>query len=326
MPDPKRRLKSFCICGLVGMFGFAAGNYVGYSRGIPFTKRVREWSIGIYTGPSLFELADPANGTNPVLTKDDVTDVDADFVADPFMIHVGDTWYMFFEVLNAKTRHGDIGYATSQDGLRWTYCSIVLDEPFHLSYPHVFEWQDKHYMIPESYEASSVRLYEASNFPTEWTFVSQLVRDDLVDPTVFRHDDRWWMFASANELGNNKLAFYYADELTGPWIRHPQSPLIVRNPNIARPAGRVIQTADKLYRVSQDDHPSYGLSVGVFEITKLTLTDYEEKPVKVPFLEGGAADWNRLGLHQLDAHQLPNGQWIAAVDGHRKVSIFGLRY
>ena len=42
------------------------------------------WSIGIYTGDSPFQLRAPANKPNPVLSQTDVTDVSAEFVADPF--------------------------------------------------------------------------------------------------------------------------------------------------------------------------------------------------------------------------------------------------
>ncbi len=326
MSDKNRSYKIVWIGIPALLIAFAAGNLAGYKRGILFVDRVREWSIGVYTGPSLLEIGDPGGVSNPVLTRDDVTDVAADFVADPFILRTDNGWCMFFEVLNSETRQGDIGLARSTDGLVWEYDRIVLDEPFHLSYPYVFEWEGRHYMIPESYEAAAVRLYEARDFPTKWAFVARLVRDDLVDPSVFRHAGRWWMLASANARGNDKLALYHAEELTGPWERHPASPLIIGDPNIARPAGRVIRVDEKLYRFGQDDHPSYALSVGAFEMTKLTLTEYEERPVKVPFLEGSGSGWNALGMHHIDAHRLPDGSWIAAVDGHRKVSLFGLQY
>jgi len=78
--------------------------------------------------------------TNPVLSRDDVSDVPAAFVADPFMIKVAGRWYMFFEVMNIRSNKGEIGVAVSVNGLSWKYRQIVLDEPFHLSYPYVFDW------------------------------------------------------------------------------------------------------------------------------------------------------------------------------------------
>ena len=76
-----------------------------------------------------------------MLTADDVNDVSASFVADPFMLIVNSIYYMFFEVFNKESNHGDIGLAISNDGKKWIYQQIVLDEQFHLSYPYVFIYQ-----------------------------------------------------------------------------------------------------------------------------------------------------------------------------------------
>jgi hypothetical protein len=108
-----------------------------------------EWSIGMYGGGSPYELSPLADVENPVLSARDVTDVKASFVADPFMVRDGSKWYMFFEVLNALTSKGEVGLATSGDGVRWKYERIVLREPFHLSSPYVFKHEDGFYMIPE---------------------------------------------------------------------------------------------------------------------------------------------------------------------------------
>ena len=52
------------------------------------------WSIGIVTGSSPTRLRHTDSIKNPVLTREHVTDVRALFVADPFMIQVGDMWHM----------------------------------------------------------------------------------------------------------------------------------------------------------------------------------------------------------------------------------------
>ena len=107
---------------------FIAGMLVGRSRGIPFVKKERNvWSIGIYMGDSPFSLSSPGRIKNPVLTNEDVTDIHAKFVADPFMLEKDSIWYMFFEVMNKKTAHGDIVLAKSVDGFQWDYQKIILD-------------------------------------------------------------------------------------------------------------------------------------------------------------------------------------------------------
>ena len=102
-----------------------------------------DWSIGIM-GTSPMVLQPSAHTKNPVLTAQDVTDRQAGFLADPFLLQEGDAWYLFFEVLNNANSQGDIGYASSANGYDWTYQKIVLDEPFHLSYPYVFKWESGH--------------------------------------------------------------------------------------------------------------------------------------------------------------------------------------
>lgn len=118
--------------------GLVAGVWVGYRKGTPFIGKEKKWSIGIYTGESSSNLVSPQTTMNPVLTAKHVTDIPAKFVADLFMLQKGSMWYMFFKVLNAKTNRGVIGLVTSNDELSWTYERIVLEEPFHLSYPHTF--------------------------------------------------------------------------------------------------------------------------------------------------------------------------------------------
>ncbi|MDZ8050460.1 MAG: hypothetical protein RMX68_010080 [Aulosira sp. ZfuVER01] len=279
-------------------------------------RRRSEWAIAIYTGESPLRLSSPKNINNPILTAQDVTDVPADFVADPFMVYDNGNWYMFFEVLNLRNNLGEIGLAISKDGLDWTYKKIVLQEPFHLSYPYVFKWQDDYYMIPETFQASSVRLYKATSFPTQWSFVATLLdKNDFVDPSIFQHNDMWWLF-TATSADRNILRLYYSQEITGPWIEHPKSPVIKGNKTIARPAGRVVIFDDQIIRYTQDCERVYGKQVRAFKITELTTTHYEEKEVKEnPIIKASGSGWNKVGMHHIDPHQIDAKKWIACVDG-----------
>jgi hypothetical protein len=243
------------------------------------------------------------------------------------MVNDGSLWYMFFEVLNEATRQGDIGLATSPDGYDWIYRQIVLDEPFHVSYPEVFQWQDRYYMIPETSEANEIRLYEAENFPTRWRFVRSILHGFFVDPTVVRYADQWWLFAQTNPLRDDTLRLYSAVDLAGPWVEHPASPLVHGDPNIARPAGRMLTVDGHLYRFAQECRPNYGHGVRAFEIRTLTSTAYKETPVEMPVRLGASGwGWNALGMHQVDAHLLNDGRWIACVDGHRQRLALSFQY
>lgn len=280
------------------------------------------WSIGIVSGASPTQLIHPRSIVNPVLTREHVTDVRALFVADPFMIRVRDTWHMFFEVYNYDTDRGEIGWATSSDGVAWNYQQVVLKEPFHLSYPYVFEWESRLYLVPESYQSNSVRLYEATRFPTEWVCTNVLLSGECFnDSSIFRHGQYWWMFSETNPaLTHDTLRLYYAVNLTGPWREHPSSPIVQGNPHVARPAGRAGLFDGRLIRFAQDCSPVYGNSVRAFEITDLTPETYRERPLqKRPLFGPNWRRWTQGGMHHVDPHCLSKNNWIAAVDGWRPV-------
>jgi len=284
-------------------------------KGTPVMKE--DWSIGIYEGDkSPFELTPAKNITNPVLTKDDVTDVEASFIADPFLIHTQDKYFIFFEVYDKNKHKGDIGYAVSSDMKKWQYGKIVIDEPFHLSYPHVFKWEGDYYLVPESNEDFSVRLYKATSFPDKWEYQGNLLAGyNYVDPTVFRYNNKWWMFVSPKS--SNVLNLYYSDDLLGEWRAHPSNPIIKNDKHISRSAGRVLIHNDKVYRFAQDDYPYYGKQVYAFEITELSDSTYSEKPVSNnPILSKTGKGWNGIGMHQIDVQRLKN-KWFAVVDGKK---------
>lgn len=282
------------------------------------------WAIGICGGSSPFALDCPAD-KNPVLTASDVTDAHAAFVADPFMVRRGDQYFMFFEVMDATTGKGSIGLATSATGAAWTYLRTVLAEPFTLSYPHVFEWDGQYYMLPETYQANAVRLYRATAFPDEWSFVANLVTGrPLNDPSIVRVGERWWLFAGEYD---DTLRLYHADTLTGPWAEHPRSPIISGDPTRARPGGRLLQFEGRLFRMAQRDRPNYGNQVRVFEVALLSTSDYEERELpESPLLRPSGRGWNKAGMHHVDHHRTDEGRWLACVDGYRWVRTVRLRW
>lgn len=276
---------------------------------------VAVWSIGIYTGETPLDLKPAPDITNPVLCAEDVSDINADFVADPFMIKAADTWHMFFEVMNASRDKGEIGLASSVNGYKWTYQQIVLSELFHLSYPDVFCVDGEYYMIPESYEANSTRLYRAEEFPRRWSPVATLLEGAWVDPSIFRYEGRWWMFASPCSDENDELHLFYSDAVRGPWRSHPMNPIVEKNGEIARPAGRVLVLGDRIIRFTQDCYQYYGRLVRAFEVSELTTTTYRERESdRSPVLRGGEPLWRRSGMHHIDPHFV-DGRWLACVDG-----------
>ena len=271
------------------------------------------WSIGIYTGPSPFHLSVPEGVSNPVLTASDVTDFEADILAHPFMIVTESQYHMFFTVKDGATDQGGIGLAQSKNGFDWEYRQLVIKEPFVLSYPYVFRWQNEYYLIPEGHTEMSVRLYRATNFPLEWTYERDLISgDQFISASVVHYNGRWWMFVSPE--GNDTLRLFFASDLAGTWDEHPLSPVVEKDPNIARPGGRLLVHDDTLYRMGQDCEPSYGNQVHAFQITEISPTSYQEKMIEPPLVKATSKGWNAKAMHHVDLHQTGENKWIAVID------------
>jgi glycosyltransferase involved in cell wall biosynthesis len=323
----KRKFMFTVLVVICLMIGFAGGIFVVMKRGIPFVTEREQWTIGIYEGKSPFSFDSFQFRWEPVFRAEDVTDVSAKFVADPFLIKEGATWYLFFEVYDNATQQGDEAVATSTDTRTWKYQQVILDEPFHLSFPYVFKWQNDYYMIPESYQANSVRLYKAVDFPTKWSFVKTLVEGrDYVDNTIVYFNGKWWLFSCVTS--NDTLYLFYADDLLGPWTEHPQSPIVQGNTHKARPSGRLLVYNNKLYRYTMDVNPPFGThQIFAYEITEITPSSYSEKLVKEePIFKPSGSGWNAQAMHQIDPVQVAPDDWITSVDGFGKYLIFGWQY
>ncbi len=285
------------------------------------TTRHGDWAIGIYASTESHPLRFTGEGIqNPLVTAADVIDLHAQFVADPFLLWSDGRYVLFFEAWNRETNQGDICVSISDDGLHWRYDRVVLDEPDSLSYPQVFSWNGEWYLIP-CVPSGVVRLYKASKFPHEWRLVSTILKDHRYQDTSFlEYGGLCWLFAGTGSRGTLRL--YMAEAPPGPWREHPSSPLIHADPNHARPGGRPLVVAGRLYRFAQDCSPYYGNQVWAFEVTELTPTIYAERAYSNEPVLKGFDDWNVRGMHTLSAISGRTGGWMAAVDGHGR---FGTR-
>jgi hypothetical protein len=247
-----------------------------------------------------------------VLTGRQVTDIQAEFVADPFLILADGLWHMFFEAMDLRSSRGVISLATSPDARTWTYRQVVLQEPFHLSYPYVFEHRGEYYMVPESGRIGAVRLYQADPFPCRWRLVDTLISLPLADSSVVRFRGCWWLLGTQE---NRRLHIFYADQLAGPWSEHPKSPSVHNKADRVRSAGRIVPWEEGLLRYTQDCETVYGARVWPNLVTVLSPTEYAEKPLDKLVVGPGTDSWNRGGMHHVDPHLTPEGDWLACVDG-----------
>jgi hypothetical protein len=223
------------------------------------------------------------------------------YFADPHVLYRDGAHYVFIEEYSYEIAKGHISVIRIDKDGRYGEAIKVLERPYHLSYPFVFEHAGELYMVPESMENGAVELYRCAEFPTRWEFVRNLLQDVwAVDSTLLYYAGKWWLFANVREneggSASEALFLFYADSfLTGAWTSHRLNPVIA-DVTRARPAGPIQQRGGKLYRPSQDCSVRYGYAIRINEIAALSTEEYAEREV-----ERIEPDWgkNVLGTHTL---------------------------
>ena len=206
------------------------------------------------------------------------------FLADPFTITVDGATYLFVEEFPYDTRKGVIS-AYRFDGAEAARIGVVLEEPYHLSFPFVFEHKGEVYMVPEGGGGRSVKLYKSASFPAGWREVKILLSDvPAVDTLLFEHDSRWWMLTTIQGdgpgLNNAELHAFHADDPLGEWTPHEQNP-IVMDAGKGRNGGFVRDSDGQPCRVAQvPGFTFYGAGSAVYRIDELTPESYRETLVK----------------------------------------------
>ena len=211
--------------------------------------------------------------------------------ADPFVIVRAERYYVFIEEKIYATGLGRIACLTLDREGQLLSNQVVLERPYHLSYPFIFEQGGELFMIPESASNHSIELYRCARFPDHWEFVKTLMKEIYgVDATLLEHKNKYWLFANVKENSGSSLDalhLFYADSLFADvWTPHPHNP-VVRDIRSARPAGRIFRQDGKWIRPSQDSSRRYGYALRFNEILKLNEDAYAETAVSTFRPPGG---------------------------------------
>jgi hypothetical protein len=242
------------------------------------SRRTLQWHIGFRLNP--LQRGEAAPDLSPHRLKIVSSPLGA-LWADPFVAKDGDNYWIFFEEVPPAESRGRISVARIGSNGELKEIEPVLSRPHHLSYPCVFRWEGGWYMAPESYDAGHQEIFRANRFPFEWEKIKDIFTGEpIVDPTIFQHEGRWWLFASRptpQTLIGEELLAWHADSPLEEWIPHPMNPLRA-GVDGSRPAGLPFRVADRLIRPGQLGAPRYGAGVRFFEIT-LTTESYTETEV-----------------------------------------------
>lgn len=230
--------------------------------------------------------------------------------ADPFIWIHENKYFIFFEEKFTE-KYGHISCIELDNDFNILSNEIVLERPYHLSYPFIFEHDGELYMIPESGMNRAVEVYRCTKFPNQWELVRTLLSGIYaVDATLFENMGKWWLFVNiAREGGNtvDTLFLFYSDHpLSEHWIPHPENP-IVQDIRSARSAGRIFFRDGNIIRPSQDSSKRYGYALNfnrIIELTETSYTEVQESTFKPPSFSNIIAThtWNEVGgLRSIDA-------------------------
>ena len=138
------------------------------------------------------------------------------YLADPFVISINEKTYCFVEDYDYTLSRGCISLYELNENTATRYGEII-SEPFHMSYPYVFEYESKFYMVPETCENKDIRLYVAEEFPYKWKFLKTIFNDvSAVDTTIIQKNGLWWLFTNIDPVNSgdccSELFIYYSDK------------------------------------------------------------------------------------------------------------------
>ncbi len=202
------------------------------------------------------------------------------FLADPFVISRNGRTFVFVEDYLYQTGKAHISvFELSEVGAR--EIGIALEEPYHLSFPFLFEYQGEIFMCPESSQAREIRIYRCIEFPLRWTLETVAMRAVVAaDSMIFPYDGRWWLFTNLGESDSHVLStelhiFVAPDPLSGQWLPHRRNPVLMAS-DCARNGG-LLRDGWQAFRVGQvRGFGSYGTSAKVMRIEKLNEIEYAE--------------------------------------------------
>lgn len=223
------------------------------------------------------------------------------YTADPFGYWHAGRLHVFFENFDYRTAHGTIGVHVLDEDLRVRDSRIVLQEPWHLSYPFVFAWADEVWMLPEACASGTLTLYRARSFPDAWQPYARIVLDAVpIDATLLESGGRWWMFYAPAGTERERLTHLHlatAPCPTGPWTPHPGNPVHV-DPLGARPGGTAFERDGAVCLPVQDCRGSYGSGLRILTIQGLAQGSFSARSEPLITAPGGVEPFV-AGCHTL---------------------------
>jgi glycosyltransferase involved in cell wall biosynthesis len=201
------------------------------------------------------------------------------YLADPFpFINKKGEMEILTEEFNFKTQKGNISVLQVENGVI-TYKKSALETSGHLSYPNVFKFNDRIFVVLESGSQNELNLFEYTD-DSELVKVKTLIPSvKAIDPSIFFDGKYFWLsYTNGNDLQNGNLYLYYTEDLFTGWKPHKMNPVKYGKSN-SRGAGSWFTHGGEIYRPAQNCKLGYGGSIIINKIKYLTPEIYNEMEI-----------------------------------------------
>jgi len=207
------------------------------------------------------------------------------FFADPFVITKDERTVCYVEDYDYRSKKGCITAIEIIDNTSYRVLGPVIEEPFHMSFPFIFKHEKDLYMIPETHQSNSIRLYKCVEFPSKWVYQKDILDNvSAVDSMIFEYEGKWWLLTNMVPKMNSGnfsqlFAYYNSHPLSNEWIAHERNPIIFDS-SIGRNGGLLDSEDDFPVRVRQKQgFNSYGASLSIAKITNLSTSSFREQEI-----------------------------------------------
>lgn len=195
--------------------------------------------------------------------------------ADPFPVVFANNRFIFAEVMDTKIQQGHIGVMRIGDESERFV--PIIKEPFHMSFPNVFLYNNEWYMIPETNKAKQVRLYHAQKFPYEWELDSILIeKKSFVDTAMLRRSESCFLLETfdVDDRSNEYNRFYCFDVQRK---KVAEINPINRNYIDRRPGGNFVKSKNGFMHVLQNCDRMYGEYMHMAAVRNFDNSGLDEK-------------------------------------------------
>ena len=201
------------------------------------------------------------------------------WAADPFIIENDNKVYLFYELYDNIEQKGVIAYSTL-NGYVASSPHIILDKPYHLSYPNIFRYDESFFMMPETAGNNCIEIYKAKKFPDEWYLEKVLVNNISACDSVFICKDNK-IYLMTSEMDNTISDYPWCFVRNKLFLMDDKCNFIEFNPNLkigdygVRNGGAILRF-NNIIRVGQDcTNNQYGKGLVFWKLSD-DLNDFEQ--------------------------------------------------